>query len=253
MMTKHEEELVMNLKDLGCTGYADKLSDVFSTSHVTEKELLGILTDKASEEVVEVKQRKAEMRLRQSGLINTYANLDILEYTPDRQIDKVLIDRLSTCDYINQSANVIITGASGTGKTFIAKALGVKACEENIRVKVCNSRMLIRELSALNKNEEDDTLYKKKLRFYSRIPLLILDEWLAEPVSRTDTVIIQELVDNRWNRTSTIFCSQLAEENWLSGFKNVALGEAIISRIKSHSYSIKLDGEDLRTKHYERP
>ena len=72
------------------------------------------------------------------------------------------------------------------------------------------------------------------------MPLLILDEWLAEPVSRTDTVIIQELIDNRENRTSTIFCSQLAEENWLSGFKNVALGEAIISRIKSHSYPIKL-------------
>lgn len=253
MMTKHEEELVLNLRSLGCNGYADKLNTVFSSSHVTEKELLGVLTDKASEEVVEEKQKKAEVRLKQSGLFNTYANLDLLEYSPERQIDKILIDRLSTCDYITQAGNVIITGASGTGKTFIAKALGVKACEENIRVKVCNSRMLIKELAALNKNEEDDAPYRKKLKFYSRIPLLILDEWLAEPVSRTDTVIIQELIDNRWNRTSTIFCSQLAEENWLSGFKNVALGEAIISRIKSHSYSIRLDGEDLRTKHYERP
>ena len=253
MMNKHEEELVLNLKNLGCDGYADKLTTVFSTSHVTEKELLGVLTDKASEEVLEEKQKKATIRLRQSGLLNTYANLDLLEYSPERQIDKILIDRLSTCDYIKEAANVLITGASGTGKTFIAKALGVRACEEDIRVRICNSRLLLKELSALNKNEEDNAPYEKKLKFYSRIPLLILDEWLAEPVSRTDTVIIQELIDNRWNRTSTIFCSQLAEENWLSGFKNTALGEAIISRIKSHSYSILLDGEDLRTKHYERP
>ncbi len=122
---------------------------------------------------------------------------------PKSKIDKILIERLSTWAYISQAANVLITGASGTGKTLICKALGINVCKENILVKVCNFRMLIKDLAALNKNEEDDTPYRKKLKFYSRIPLLILDEWLT--VSRTVIVIIQELIDNRWEQNFHYF------------------------------------------------
>ena len=253
MMTKHEEEFVSEMKKLNCGGFAARLEDVFSTSHVTDKELLDVLTDKAEQEVLEQKQKKGLITLKKAGLLNTYANLDMIEFTPGRNIDRTLIERLSTCFYIDEAANVLITGAAGTGKTFLAKAFAVKACEEGYRSRICNTRLLLKELATLYRNNEDDKPYRKKMKYYSNIPLLVLDEWLEESPSSTEALILKELVDTRWDRHSTIVCSQVAMDNWVSIFKNTAHGQAIVGRLKAHRYSIELTGDDMRMAHTERP
>ena len=91
MMNEFESGLVYNFEKLGCKGLAEKLSGIFSSTHVRDSELLSVLTAATSEEIVRIKQAKAERLLRQASLFNTYANVDLLEYIPERNIDKALI------------------------------------------------------------------------------------------------------------------------------------------------------------------
>ena len=237
-MNEFEKELVFNFSKLGCMGLAEKLADIFSNTHVREDELLSVLTDATSEEIMHIKQAKDERLLRQARLYNTYANLDMLEYLPlmGRNLDKTLIGRLTSCSYVQEAANVVITGAAGKGKSFVARALGVQACNEGWRTRIFNLRALLKELDTLDKAGSD--LYERRLRYMSNISLLILDEWFACPPSRNEIVILHELVDSRYGRKSTIICSQMPSENWASYCSNKALGEAISRRIFSHMNSI---------------
>lgn len=130
-----------------------------------------------------IKQAKAERLLKHAKLYNTYANLDMLEYLPGRNLDKTLIDRLTSCSYVQEAANVVITDAAGTGKSFVARALGVQACTEGWRTRIFNLRALLKELDTLDKAGSD--LYERRLRYMSNIPLLILDEWFACPPQET--------------------------------------------------------------------
>ena len=251
MMNEFESGLVFNFEKLGCRGLSEKLSAIFSSTHVRDSDLLSVLTTATSEEIVRIRQERAERLLRQASLFNTYANLDLLEYVPERNIDKTLIDRLCSCAYIDEAANIIVTGAAGTGKSFIARALGVQACNEGYRTRIFNLRALLKDLELRDKAGDD--VYEKRLRYLSRIPLLILDEWFACPPSKTELVFLHELIDSRYGRHATIVCSQMPSGNWAQYCPNKALGESVSGRLLAHCYCIRLEGEDMRKTHFERP
>lgn len=251
MMNEFEKGMVFNFEKLGCVGLARKLSVIFSESHVRSEELMGILTDTTSEEILRIKQERAERLLSYAHLKDTYANLDMLEYSPDRKLDKVLVERLSTCDFVREFANVVIIGAAGTGKTFLAKAFGVAACNEGHRTCIMHLRAILRDLA--ERESLDRKTYERRISYYARMPLLIIDEWMSIAPSKSDLVILHELIDARYGRSSTIICSQMAEENWPRFCGNIAIGQAIKGRITSHCYKIHLEGEDIRERHFERP
>ncbi len=122
MMNEFESGLVYNFEKLGCKGLAEKLSGIFSSTHVRDSDLLSVLTTATSEEIVRIKQERVERLLRQASLFNIYANIDLLEYIPERNIDKTLMDRLCSCAYIDDAVNVIVmTGSAGTEKSFIVR------------------------------------------------------------------------------------------------------------------------------------
>lgn len=251
MMTEYEKGLIQNLDALGCKGLALKLRTVLDTNHVVAENLAKVLADTSSEEVLRIKQEKAERLLKHAGLFNTYANLDLIEYLPERNLDKILIQRLSSCDFITNKANVIIVGAAGTGKTFLAKAIAVNACNNGIRSRVFHLRAILRELVELEKN--DRYLYERRLRFLSRVPLLVIDEWFSITPSKSELVILHELIDARYDRTSTIICTQMPIDKWASFSGNTAIGEAITGRLTAHCFKLLLEGPDIRARHYERP
>lgn len=251
MMNKYENDLVCNFRQLGCPGLAERLGDIFSSRHVKGDDLLKVLANTTEEEYLRLKQLKGERLLKLAGLLNTYANLDIIEYLPERALDATLIERLASCAYINEGANVVITGAAGTGKTFIARALGVQACKEGYRTRIVSLRGMLKDLSERDLAGED--LYARKIRMLSRIPLLIIDEWFAHTLNKSELVMLHELIDARYGRRSTIICSQMPPDNWPAYCPNRALGESITGRILSKCYSLELEGEDLRKIHSERP
>ena len=105
MLNNYEKGLIYNFRQLGCNGLADRLDNVFSSKHVTSSELFSVLTNATEEEFLYQKKAKAERLLKQAGLLNAYANLDLLEFLPERNLDKVLIDRMSSCSYIDECIN----------------------------------------------------------------------------------------------------------------------------------------------------
>ena len=251
MMNKYEQGLVYNFEKLGCAGLAFKLSNVFSSGHVRDEDLLKVLTDTTEDEILRIKQERAERLLSQASLKNSYANLDMIEYDTERNLDKTLIDRLSTCEYINEAANIIIVGAAGTGKTFLAKAFAIQACNEGFRTRVFHLRALLRDLS--EREKDDGESYVRRLKYLSNIPLLVIDEWFSIAPDKKELVILHELIDARYSKHTTIICSQMTTDNWAKYCGNQALGESITGRLKGHCYLINLKGDDLRKKHFQRP
>ena len=119
----------------------------------------------------------------------------------------------------------------------IALALGIQACNEGYRTRIFNLRALLKDLDLRDKAGDD--VYEKRLRYLSRIPLLILDEWFACPPSKTELVFLHG--------------SQMPSGNWAQYCPNKALGESVSGRLLAHCYCIRLEGEDMRKTHFERP
>lgn len=246
-----ENAFADNLSTLGCSVLADDLRKTFSETHVPDNEILNVLNGAASIEIDRRRTLKAQTLLKQAGLLHSYANLDILDRTIERNLDNVLIERLSSCGFVKECANIIIVGAAGTGKTFLAKALAVKACNEGIRTRIVNFKATLSELASLS--NKDIVAYTKKLKMLSRVPLLVIDEWYTTSPTRDEQTCLLDLIDARYDRRSTIICTQIPVQNWPSASPNKAIGESIRGRVKAHSYMFELDGPDLRERFYHRP
>lgn len=176
---------------------------------------------------------------RRSNIKMKNATVSEIRFYPDREIDKVLTAKLSTCEYIRDHLNVIVIGATGAGKTFYISALGNEACKKAINVKYIRLPDLLYELEqARNK----DT-YKKKLRALSRIELLIVDEFLLTPTTPQQQSDILELLELRYNTHSTIFASQFLPQGWHENLGGGAIADAILDRIVANSYLIHIKGE----------
>ena len=132
-------------------------------------------------------------------------------YYLNRGIDKGLIQELSTCQFIGSNSNIIFQGFTGSGKTYLACALGRQACKYQIRTKY------VRLPDLLVEYDESTLLTKgtvKLLKKYTNFGLLILDEWLLEDISEEEQHFIFELIERRHDSTSTIFCTQYRKEDW---------------------------------------
>jgi DNA replication protein DnaC len=173
------------------------------------------------------------------------ACIEGIEYRDDRKLDKPLITKLSTCGYIQDKHNIIILGASGAGKTYMACAFGVAACHNFYRVKYVRLPELINELLVA----QGTPAYQKLMGQLRRIDLLILDEWLLLPLKTAEAQFLLEIIEARHKNGSTIFLSQFAPAGWHSKIKENTLADAILDRIVHDSYEIFIDGKESMRKH----
>ena len=183
--------------------------------------------------------------MRGANFDNPSACLEDLEYRPDRGLDKSLITRLSTCNYIQERRNLMILGASGSGKTWIACAFGVNAVRNFYKTRYVRLPDLLFEL-ALAKVEGS---YHKTLKSLSSVQLLIIDEWLLYDLKDGEARDILEIVDRRHKRTSTIFCSQYDVGGWHEKLGEPTIADAICDRIVHDSYTLLVKGEESMRKH----
>jgi DNA replication protein DnaC len=173
------------------------------------------------------------------------ACLEDIDYRPDRELDKALITRLSTCNYVQDRRNLMLLGASGSGKTWIACAFGVKAAQNFYTVRYVRLPDLLGEL-AIAKAEGT---YRKVLKQLAGIQLLVIDEWLLYELKDSDVRDILELVDRRHKRASTIFCSQFDPGGWHEKLGEPTIADAICDRIVHDSYTLVVKGEESMRKH----
>lgn len=139
-------------------------------------------------------------------------------------------------------------GPTGSGKSFLASAFGVSACRQFYKVKYIRLPELLDELS-LAKLAADGS-YRKLIKKYTKVDLLILDEWLLTDLSTDEAAILLEIAEARHKVASTIFCSQIDPSGWHTKLGNETIAEAILDRIIHDSYQILLDGEiSMRERH----
>ena len=173
-----------------------------------------------------------------AGFDQTDAAVIDINYTSGRKLNRELINRLATCEYITEHRNLFITGATGSGKTYMACAFGLEACKQHFKTKYVRLPDLLLELEVAR----NEGTYKKVQARYANPVLLIIDEWLLLKPTETEQHDILELLHKRRKKSSTIFCSQYDPSGWYDqlGGDDSPLAEAILDRIKHDAYKINI-------------
>jgi len=188
------------------------------------------------------KNNRLKRLIRKAELEQTDACIAGIDYRSGRKLNKELINRLATCEYITEYRNLFITGATGSGKTYMACAFGMEACKQYYSVKYVRLPDLLLELEAAR----NDGNFIKVLSKYTKPLLLIIDEWLLLKLNESESKNLFELIHKRRKKSSTIFCSQFREEGWyerLGGDDN-PLADAIMDRIVYDAYKINIESID---------
>lgn len=182
-------------------------------------------------------------RLRKkAGYAIPGACIEDISYSADRQLDKAQILRLASCSYIQNANNVIILGATGTGKTYLACALGNAANRNYYETKYIRLPDLLVEI-ALSRS---DGTYRDVMKKYKKPRVLILDEWLLSPLKETEARDLLEIIEARNQAASTIFCSQFDIPGWHEYLYDPTLADAICDRIIHNSHIITIKGDSMR-------
>ncbi|MBP3205443.1 MAG: IS21-like element helper ATPase IstB [Oribacterium sp.] len=160
-----------------------------------------------------------------------------IDYHSGRKLNRDLINRLATCDYIADYRNIFITGATGSGKTYLACAFGMAACKRYYSTKFIRMPDMLLDLQSAR----EDGTFKKVLAKYTKPVLLIIDEWLLIKLNDQEVRNLFEVISKRRKHSSTIFCSQFLEEGWYGQLgDNGTLADAIMDRITYDSYKINI-------------
>lgn len=170
------------------------------------------------------------------------ASVEDIEYLPERKLDKSQILRLASCAYIHENHNIILLGATGSGKTYLACALGKAANRSFYSSRYIRLPDLLVELAVAR----GDGTYRDYMKKMKKVKLLILDEWLLYPLKENEARDVLELIEARSKRFSTIFCSQLDLPGWHQNLYDPPLSDAICDRIVHDSYVIRIEGDSMR-------
>jgi DNA replication protein DnaC len=231
------------LRSLRLTGMAKALEDQLQMPDIDSlsfEERLGLLVDR---ERTERENRHLSSRLRKARLRQSAAIEDV-DYRHPRGLDKGLMASLQSCQWIHNHVNLIITGPTGTGKTFLACALGHKACREAFSSLYLRVPRLFQDLLIA----KGDGRYTKILASYAKTDLLIFDDWGMSPLSPEQARDLLEILDDRHGRRSTLITSQFPPDHWHPLIAEPTLADAILDRIVHNAYRINLKGESMRKK-----
>ena len=235
------ESVVMKLKDLKLPAMAEELNMIYEGDEYSKLSALDIVERMTDSEMSSRKNHAIDRRIRKAKLTDSMARIDLIDYKPERRINKVLIDQLSSNDYIASGRNILILGATGCGKSYIANALSINACQ---KYKVFYTR-LSELLSDLSLARIEGNI-RKQLTLYEKIDLLIIEDFLLTDTTPNEQKDLMEIFEYRGRGRSTILCSQLSPGEWHKKLGGSHVADAILDRITSNSYTIELNGESLR-------
>ena len=187
------------------------------------------------------RQKRFETRARVARLRHS-ASVEDVDYHSPRGLDRALFLKLAACEWINERRNLLITGASGLGKSWLACALGQKACRQDISVLYYRVPRLFTDLAIAH----GDGRYARLLRTISRAKLLILDDWGPETLNPEQARDLLEIVEDRYDAGSLMITSQIPVDRWHDMIGIPTLADAILDRVIHNAYRIDLTGESLR-------
>ena len=204
----------------------------------TPDEYLGLLTDHEWES----RQNQKTERLIKQANFRQKASIEEIRFDPARNLDPNMFNRLATLDFIRRKENLIITGASGVGKSYLAQALGQQACLLGYKVLYANTARLFARL----KLAKTDGTYLKELNKLQKTNLLVLDDFGLQALDNLSREVLMDIIDDRHNHSSTIIVSQIPVSVWYGIIGEGTIADAILDRIVNSSHRIDLKGESLR-------
>lgn len=229
------------LQALRLTGMVKGLEEQLQMTGLEElgfAERLGLLVDRemTERESRRLKDRLAKARLRQSAAVE-----DVDLRTP-RGLDRSLFLALCSCRWITEHLNVLITGKTGTGKSFLACALAQKACREGFTAAYHRVPRLLSELGTA----KADGRYSRLLAGLARTDVLVLDDWCLHPLTDAQRRDLLELLEDRYGRRSTVVTSQLPVASWHEAIGDATLADAVLDRLVHNAHELRLKGESRR-------
>jgi len=204
------------------------------------EERLGLLVDY---EWTHRQNRRLD-RLLKNASFRLQACMEDIDFHHPRGLDRAVVESLSTCQWILASQNVIVTGPTGSGKTYLVCALGTQACRQGLSAKYYQVSKL---LSDLHMAKGDGTT-PKLLNALAKTDLLVLDDFGLAPLNAIESRDILEIIDDRCQRRSTIVAAQLPIEHWYDRIADPTVADALLDRLvhNAHKLNLKLKGESMR-------
>jgi len=199
---------------------------------------LGLLVDR---ECIRRDNNRLQRRLRAARL-SLPATVEDLDLSPSRGIDRRLVLQLAQGEWINQHLNILVLGPTGVGKSFLACALAHSACRHNFTVRYQRTSRLLQLITLAHA----DGSYAKLLNTFARTQLLVLDDWLRDPLTRSQSQDLLEILDDRYDRSSTMVVTQVPVAEWHARFPDPTIGDAILDRLAHNAYRLCLKGESRR-------
>ena len=226
---------------LGLTGMAKALEEQRRQRNVeglTFEERLGLLVDR---EAVERESKRLVSRLKVANLRQD-AVVEDLDTKAARGLDKALFANLASCEWIVRRQDLLITGKTGTGKSWLACALGHKACRDDRSVLYYRVPRLLDALALAR----GDGRYPRLLKNLARVELLVLDDWGLAPLTSQQGRDLLDIVDDRHGRRSTIVTSQVPVEHWHELIADPTIADAVLDRLVHTAHRLALDGPSMR-------
>jgi len=189
--------------------------------------------------------RRSDTRMKRRVKLAEFplpASIETLEFDPKRGLERRLILELSQCQWVDKALNILIVGATGTGKSFLACALGAAACRSGYSVRYLRTSRFLHTLS----RARQDGSYLTLLRALTKTEVLILDDWMRDPIQISAAQDLLEVFDDRFGKTATIIASQIPVTDWHARFPDPTLADAILDRTIHNAYRLPLLGDSQR-------
>jgi DNA replication protein DnaC len=227
---------IEKLKDMKLHVIAQMLHDDIPVMRdLTFEERLGIMVEK---EWMSRKNARIH-RLLKAASFSLQACMEDIDYTVERKMDKQTMQKLATCTFIMQHLNVVITGKTGSGKSFAACAIGHSACRHGYTVKYYRIPELLLEIQ----EAKQENRYSKYMEQLKNVKLLILDDIGLKSYTLEESRDIFEIAESRCNQSSTILCSQMESDHWYELFPDPTVADGIMDRLIHQAYVLKFDSK----------
>lgn len=233
--------LFEQLKNLRCQGMLEAFHEQLEAPDINRlsfDERFALLIER---EYLVRENRKLTNRLRQAKL-KEMACLEDIDYSPERQLSKTVITRLAECSWIVRKENLLLTGSTGTGKTYLACAFANQACRQGYGARYIRLPKLFQEITIA----KADGSYIKLMESVSKLSLLVLDDWGVAPMTDANRRDLLEIIDDRYNRSSTLITSQLPVNKWHDSVGDATLGDAILDRLLHNAHRLEVAGPSMR-------